>query len=150
MTSDSVIKIVQVIILSLIASILCQVNTAQAEPKSPVEVVKIFIAGYGTPRMDEAADVTTAKFRDDRPKSVWTVETWEKLKAIKYAHTHSKVIGSKVKDRKAVVLVDAEITTVAGDTKQKEIYTLLKEGASWLIDTLVVTDEKIDLEDYKL
>jgi hypothetical protein len=45
--------------------------------------------------MDEAADVTTAKFRDDKPKSVWVVETWETLNAIKYAHKSSKVVARR-------------------------------------------------------
>jgi hypothetical protein len=36
MTSDSVIKVVQIIILSSIASILFQANTAQAELKTPM------------------------------------------------------------------------------------------------------------------
>ena len=79
----------------MIASVLFQGNTAHAQPKTPIEVIKIFIAGYGTPRMDEAADVTTAKFRDDKPKSVWVVETWETLNAIKYAHKSSKVVARR-------------------------------------------------------
>lgn len=76
MTFERTIKNVLSITLFLIILVLFQVNTAHAQPKTPIEVIKVFIAGYGTPRMDEAADVTTAKFRDDRPKSVWVVETW--------------------------------------------------------------------------
>ena len=150
MTFKRTIKIVPSIILLLTVLVLFQVNTAHAQPKTPIEAVKIFIAGYGTSRMDEAADVTTANFRDDRPKSVWVVKMWEMLHSIEYAHIRSKVVATKVKDRRAVVLVDAEITSAAADAKQKEIYTLVKEGASWLIDTLTVTDEKIDLEDHNL
>ena len=115
MTFERTIKNVPTIFLILTVLVLFQGNTAHAQPKTPIEVIKIFIAGYGTPRMDEAADVTTAKFRDDKPKSVWVVETWKKSNAIEYAHKSSKVVATKVKDRKAVVLVDAEITTVAGD-----------------------------------
>jgi hypothetical protein len=49
MTFKRTIKNVPSIILFLIVLVLFQVNTAQAEPKTPTEVVKIFIAGYGLP-----------------------------------------------------------------------------------------------------
>ena len=100
--------------------------------------------------MDQAADVTTAEFRDNKPKSVWVAENWSLLSGLKYAHTYSKIIDTEIKDEKAIVLVDAEITTKAADAKQKEVYRLVKEGGRWLIDDLIVTDEEVDLEDYEL
>ena len=96
--------------------------------------------------MDEIADYTTARFRDNKPKSVWVVETWKTLKEIQFERLNSSVIHSRVKDDKAVVVLEAQIKTAAGGARQKEIYYLVKEGERWLIDELVVTDEEVDAE----
>jgi len=100
--------------------------------------------------MDEIADYTTDKFRDKKPKSVWVVDTWKALNKLKYERLNSSVIDSKVKDDKAVVIIEARIKTAVGEVTQKEIYYLVKEGERWLIDELVVTDEEIDLNKIKL
>jgi len=138
------------IILPLIAIILVHANSIYAEPKTPVQVVKFFIVGYGTSQMDDVADYTTAKFRDNKPKSVWVVETWRALKKLKYGRKAGKVIDSKIAGDKAIVLIDSEITTAAADVKQREVYTLTKEGGMWLIDDLIVMDEEIDLDKFPL
>lgn len=150
MKSNMIKGITFIAVLFLLASFLILDNTAYAEPKTPVEVVMAFIAGYGNANMDDAADFTTAKIRGNKPKSVWVVETWKALNEIEYSHKPSKVIEAKVKDDKAVVLVDAEITTAAGDSKQVEIFVLVKDGDNWLIDDLVVADEKVDLDESEL
>ncbi len=45
------------------------------ETESPVDVVLEFDACYGRACMDDASHLTTAGFRDDRPKGVW----WQRL-----------------------------------------------------------------------
>ena len=100
--------------------------------------------------MDEIADCTTANFRNNRPKSVWVVDIWRALKRMKYKKLSSSVIDSKVKDDKAVVLVEARIKTADVEKAQKEIFSLIKRGKEWLIDGLRVTDEEIDLKQFKL
>ena len=145
-------KLVFGIPLVLISLLFVQTFAAYAEPKTPVEVVEVFIDGYGTAKMDQAAKHTTAKFRNDKPKSVWVQETWNALNELKYGHKDSSVIDTKVGDEKAVVVVDAKITTVAADARQKEIYILVKQEDRWLIDELILSDEKVqvDLDDYTL
>ena len=100
--------------------------------------------------MDEIADYTTPSFRNNKPKSVWVVDTWKTLKDIQYERLNSSVIESKVKGDKAIVVVEAKIKAVAGEVTQKEIYYLVKEGERWLIDELAVTDEEIDPEKLRL
>jgi hypothetical protein len=134
----------------LIAFLLINSGICQAQEKSPVEVVKLFDKGYGGPLMDEIADYTSARFRDNKPKSVWVVDTWKSLNSLKYRRLNSSVIDSRIKDDKAVVVIKARIKTAAGEVTQKEIYYLLKEGQKWLIDELVVTDEQIDVDKIKL
>jgi hypothetical protein len=138
------------IIYLLITFSLINVTIIQAQEKSPIEVVKLFDKAYGSPSMDEIANYTTPKFRDNKPKSVWIVDTWRTLKKIKYERLNSSVIDTKVKGDRAVVVTEAKIKTVVGETNQKDIFYLVKKGKRWLIDQLIVTDEEIDLNKVQL
>lgn len=138
------------IISLLIAFLLINSNISYAQPKSPVEVVKLFDKAYGGPLMDQIADYTTPKFRDNKPKSVWVVDTWKTLRKIKFQKLNCSVIHTKIKGNRAFVITEAKIKTVVGETTQKEIFYLVKEGERWLIDELVITDEEIDPEKLSL
>lgn len=138
------------IIPLLITFFFVSLNICHAQQKSPIEVVELFDKCYGGPQMDEIADYTTANFRDNKPKSVWVVDTWKSLSRLKYQRLNSFIIDSKVKEDKAVVVVQAKISTAAGEASQKEVYYLIKETERWLIDELIVTDEEIDLNKIKL
>jgi hypothetical protein len=117
---------------------------------SPVEVVELFSTHYGSANMDQTAKYTTEHFRDNRPKSVWIVDTWKTLQQIEYKRLQGSVIGSKIKDNRAAVILDARIGTAAGETNQKEIYYLIKQGQKWLIDRLQVTDEDVNISAEKM
>ena len=148
-SKGNVIKSLKIIPF-LIAFLLFISNTCHAQPKSPLEVVKLFDKAYGGPLMDEIADYTTPKFRDNKPKSVWVVDTWKTLRKIKFQKLNCSVIHTKVKGDKAVIITEAKIKTVVGETSQKEIFYLVRVGKRWLIDELVITDEEIDLEKIRL
>ena len=75
--------------------------------------------------MDEIADYTTPRFRNNRPKSVWVVDTWKALRRLKYERINSNITDSRALGNKAVVAVEAKINTAAGEITQKEIYTIL-------------------------
>jgi len=127
--------------------LLCGFEVSNAQDKSPVDVVNLFDSHYGGPDMDVIAGYTTAKFRLNRPTSVWVVDVWRVLKKMKYKRLNSTVIDSRVKnDRKAVVIIEAKIEIANKETTQKEIYYLIQKGKKWLIDDLVVADGEIDLE----
>jgi hypothetical protein len=97
--------------------------------------------------MDVIAGYTTAKFRLNRPKSVWVVDVWRALKKMKYKRVGSAFVDSKFNDnKKAVILVEAKIKINEKETTQKEVYYLTREAEKWLIDDLVVVDGDIDLE----
>ena len=142
-------KIIKAVSLSIVL-ILILAAIAIAQEQTPSDIVNVFVNTYGGPYMDELADFTTPNFRDNKPKSVWVVDTWKSLKQIKYRKIRSTVIASKVKGNKAVVMVDATIVTKAVKTNQKELFFLIKEDGKWLINDLVVTDEDFDLENEKL
>lgn len=126
------------------------IGICHAQEKSPIDVVKLFSENYGGPNMDELAIFSTANFRDNKPKSVWVVDTWRALQEIEYKKLDGKIIDSKVKGDKAVVIVQGRIRTAAGEASHKKIYHLVKSGKKWLIDNLVVTDEEIDLDKIEL
>ena len=99
--------------------------------------------------MDDTAAHTTGHFRDNKPKSVWVVDTWKALRKTAYKKVHDRIIGSKITEERSAVVVEARIRTVAGETEQKEVYYLIKEGQRWLIDDLQVTDEAVELDGEK-
>ena len=138
------------IIPCLIMLLVATPPTCYGQQDSPIAVVQRFSASYGGPQMDEIADHTTGRFRDDRPKSVWIADTWKALQDMKYRRVYGSVIDAKVKDNKAAVILDAKIATSVGETEQKEIYHLIKKGQRWLIDQLQVADESMSKEKMKL
>ena len=86
-------------------------NNSDIPSKSPIEVVNLFFETYGTSRMDEIGPYTTAKFRDDKPMSVWVAKTWKALKQMEYEKLEFKVLDSKITDKNALVAVQAKIKT---------------------------------------
>ncbi len=137
------------IIVAVLVSILLP-TVCHAQHDSPLDVVELFSAQYGNASMDETADYTTEDFRDNRPKSIWVVDTWRTLQRIEYRRLHSSIVGSKIKDNRAAVILNARIATSAGETNQKEIYYLIKQGQKWLIDRLQVTDEDVNISAEKM
>ncbi|MFH0844852.1 MAG: hypothetical protein V1930_05195 [Pseudomonadota bacterium] len=128
---------------SLLLVLLLDTAFCLAGPTSPVEIVTFFDKHYGGPLMDEIAQYTTPKFRDNRPKSVWVMETWKELQKIKYERLGSKVLESEVVEDRFMVVIQVKIKAGPSERTQKEIYYLIKEEERWLIDERIVTDEKI-------
>ena len=58
----------------------------------------------------------------------------------------SSVAESKTDRDKAIVILNAVISTVGGSANQKEVYFLIRKDDRWLIDELEVTDEVLDSE----
>ncbi len=77
--------------LFLTILLLTNLGIWQAQHKSLLEVVKLFDKTYSGPIMDEIAGYTTPGFRDNKPKSVWVVETWKTLNKLKYKGVDSSI-----------------------------------------------------------
>jgi hypothetical protein len=120
-------------------------SVCRGQDNTPVDVVRFFNACYGGPCMDETAAYTTERFRDNKPKSVWVVDTWNALQQTSYEKLQDDIIGTRTTDTRAVVVVKARIKTLAGETEQKEVYYLIKKEQAWLIDELQVTDETVEI-----
>ena len=93
--------------------------------------------------MDEIVDLTTPKFRDNKPKAVWVTDTWKTLQKLKYKRLDSTIIDSKIEVDKVMVVVKAKIETETREIIQKEIYYLVKDEDRWFIDEMIVTDKKV-------
>ena len=131
----TVIKIIIFPLTLFLNPVLCL-----AQPELPIEVVRIFDKHYGGPLMDEIADYTTPRFRDNKPKAVWVAETSKSLNAIKYERLNSAIIDSRVKGNRAVIILKARINTMCGPLARNETYYLVRDRGKWLIDELMVTD----------
>ncbi len=66
--------------------------------------------------MDELATFTTANFRDNKPKSVWVVDTWRALHQLKYKKLSGKIMELIYSEVLKNILVRKGITT------EKELY----------------------------
>lgn len=120
-------------------------NTQETPYESIIDVINKFDKYYGGPQMDKITDLTTARFRENRPGAVWVAKIWKVLDNLKYKRLSSVIIESKIEQNNALVVLESEIQTKAGETLQKEIFYLIKEKGRWLINELVVADDKTDV-----
>ena len=111
---------------------------------TPIETVEIWNATYGTAEMDQCGDITTARMRDNKPKSVWVYDTWKQLDKIDYRKETSEIIRQKIDADIAVIVVQSRIYAIDGYVDQKELFTLLNIDGTWFIDELVVGDEVLE------
>ncbi len=93
--------------------------------------------------MDKCADITSAKMRDNKPKSVW-VDTWKQLDKIDYRKETSEIIRHKIENDGAIIIVQSRICALNSYVDQKELFTLLHIDGTWLIDKLIVGDEVLE------
>jgi hypothetical protein len=119
---------------------------AQPTPhSSPRDVVAAFDRYYGGPDMDKIKNLTTEKFRDFKPETVWIMETWQALNDLSYQRTNSEIKELKMDKNRAAVLVETRIKTTYGETSQQEIFYLVRD-AVWLIDRLDVPKRRVDFK----
>lgn len=138
------LSIFRVLSILFLAAIFSSSTTIDQHISTSNTIVALFDKTYGTPEISDIAPHTTGKFRDNKPKELWVIDTWKALEDIKYKRLSSNVIDSIIKGDKAVVILQSEIYTVGGKADQKEVFYLIKEEGIWKIDELVVTDEEVE------
>ena len=140
---------IQIIALVFLSAFLlfagCQKNPVliESHEQTPSEVVMEWIKVYGVD-MDRASELTTLNFRDGKTKEIWASEYYKLLQSAKYKHLGGKVIEEKIEGDRAVVVLQAEIDTVAGSAKQKEFYLMRRINGQWLIDDIIVKEEEVE------
>ena len=128
--------------IPLIITFLLITSPLFAETNTPLSVVKVWNQTYGI-HQDKAAEITTLKFREGKPKKQWADETYRMLKEIEFRYLENNVIKKQIKNNSAIFILQSLISTVAGKTLQKEYYYLIKENEKWLINDIAVGDEVI-------
>ena len=145
---DNIIKIfklsfpVVIIILTLSSSSFAQNN-------SPMDIVNEWINVYGIDQ-DRASELTTLKFREGIPKKIWADETFRILKKGGYKNINYNFLGVSVRDVSSMIVIESTIETIVGITQQKEIYILSMEDGKWLIEDLIVEEERTKEKDILL
>ncbi len=118
-------------------------SLAFAQPRSPQEVVDLFMQVYGTDRMREILPYTLPEFRDGLEPEVWLERTHWILKHIEYVRLGSVIRNVAIKGREATVVVAARIGTRVGTARQTEIYQLLLTDQGWKLLDFTVQDRII-------
>ena len=119
---------------------------SHSQNNSPMDTVNEWISVYGVDQ-DRASDLTTLKFREGIPKKIWADETFRILKRGGYKHIDDKFLGISVRGISSMIVIKSTIETIVGITKQKEIYILNMEEGEWLIEDIVVEEEKTKTKD---
>ncbi len=115
------------------------------EESGILEPVQIFDQYYGIDQMDKVAQVTSRDFREGQSKSAWAEETASMLRRIEYERLDSEYIGAIANDDRtaAAVLMESTIQTIVGKVRHDELFRLVRDGDTWLIDELEITSETI-------
>lgn len=111
-----------------------------AQEKQPRDVVIEWTRTYAVD-MNQAAELTTSELRAGEPKEAWADEKGRILQSIGYKHLGGKVMEERTEGDKALVILQAEIETQVGKTKQREFYFLKKIEGKWLIHLIQIQEE---------
>ncbi|MFB3073929.1 MAG: hypothetical protein ACE1Z6_01985 [Candidatus Methylomirabilales bacterium] len=121
-----------------------QKSLAFAQPRSPQDVVKLFMQVYGTERMREILPYTLPEFRDGLEPEVWLERDYRAMKALGYAHLDGVIKDVTIKGREATVVVASRIKTIIGTVRQTETYRLLDTEQGWKLLDLRTEEELIE------
>lgn len=128
-------------LLILTVAFFFQNSLASAQPRSPQDVVNLFMEVYGTERMREILPYTLPAFRDGLEPEVWLERDYRAMKALGYAHLDGVIKDVTIKGREATVVVASRIKTIIGTVRQTEIYRLLDTEQGWKLLDLRTEEE---------
>jgi hypothetical protein len=111
----------------------------------PERVIKEWAKVYGVD-MNKAAEYTTERFREGKPKNVWALEISQNLKELDYKSIEGKVAKYIFKEP-AYAFVDFRrvISTKEGKSHKMESYKLKNVNGRWLIDEVETRDAEAEI-----
>lgn len=117
------------------------ITASQESALAPRQVVEQWLQLYPG-KMAQAAEMTTAGFREGRSKEEWVATQGAFLEDLGMKYVRAKIVHEEYAEKEARVIVHAHIVTVMGDHPQDELYILVPnpEGG-WLIDQVEVYTE---------
>jgi hypothetical protein len=119
---------------------------ASQEPSSftPRQVVEQWLQVYPG-QIEQAAELTTAAFREGVSKEEWVATQGPYLRNLRMKYVRAKIAHQEIVGEEAHVIVHAHITTLMGDHPQDELYILLKNPKGrWVIDKVEVYTESFN------
>jgi len=124
----------------------CVVVAGSQEPFSltPRQVVEQWLQVYPG-QMEQAAELTTAAFREGVSKEEWIATQEPFLKNLGMKYVRAKVVHEEPVRQETHVMVHAHIVTLMGDHPQDELYILVSNpDGGWLIDQVEVYTESFN------
>ncbi len=129
--------------------ILALSSSSYALNNSPMGIINEWMSVYGVDQ-DMASELTTLKFREGIPKKIWADATFIMLKKGGYKNIDYNFLGISVRDISSMIVIESTIETIVGITQQKEIYILNMEDGEWLIEDIMVEEERTKRKDIVL
>jgi len=119
-------------------------GSQEPSPFTPRQVVEYWLHVYPG-QIEQAAELTTAAFREGVSKEEWIATRGTFLKNLGMKYVRGKIVHEEMVGEEAHVIVHAHIVTLMGDHPQDELYVLLKnpEGG-WLIEKVEVYTESFN------
>ncbi len=108
---------------------------------TPSEVVERWLMNYPH-NLETAAALTTLAMRHFKQPDEWSQQMRSAFLEVKLKYLEHTILTQDIQGKRAVVTVEAFISTIAGNQFQKEEYVLLQVKGQWLINTVTVTDER--------
>ena len=111
---------------------------------TPRQVVEEWLYVYPG-KIEQAAELTTAAFREGASKEEWIATQGPFLKNLGMKYVRAKVVHEEVVGPETHVMVHAHIVTLMGDHPQDELYILLPNpDGGWLINQVEVYTESFN------
>ena len=119
-------------------------GSQEPPPSTSRRVVEQWLQVYPG-NIEQAAELTTAAFREGVSKEEWIATQGPFLKNLGMKYVRAKIAHEEMVGEEAHVIVHAHIVTLMGDHPQDELYILLKnpEGG-WLIEKVEVYTESFN------
>lgn len=110
---------------------------------SPSEIVKLWIQFYPTD-MKAAAALTTKVFRKGQNEPQWIEAQKNSLGDSKFHYLGAKVISESIEGEDAVVVIQANFSSVIGEQIEEEVYHLkMQPEGGWLINAVEIKEDPV-------
>lgn len=108
---------------------------------TPRQVVEQWLHVYPGD-IEQAAELTTATFREGVSKEEWISRQGAHLRNLGMKYVRAKIAHEEMVEEEAHVIVHAHIITLMGDHPQDELYILIKNpDGRWMIEQVEVYTE---------
>jgi len=116
----------------------------ELSPFTPRQLVEQWLQVYPG-QMEQAAELTTAAFREGVSKEKWIATQGPFLKNLGMKYVRAKIVHEESVGPETHVMVHAHIVTLIGDHPQDELYILVPNpDGGWLIDQVEVYTESFN------